>query len=243
VTWPDLDQWALLVLLAYSATGCIFYGLGRKSMRQTRLTADVTIKLELAEDRGRLWDYMVKQQEFSVTQFGISLVGEGALLFAYGQLTGPNDFIRFAVSFLGLSTGLVLWLHSYSARRDAQTIRDILAENSSQLVAAYYQTNRWKKGSHWFKPSTRFMTYATGLVVLMWTTLLIHDLGGLPKNHWPLASWWSGWPVGGTASIVLAFIDVGIVVAALSYLYGDDEKPNELPAASKPPKISPPPNS
>jgi uncharacterized membrane protein YhdT len=176
-----------------------------------------------------LWNYMIKQQEFSVSQFATALVGEGALLFAYGQLTSPDDFVRLLVAFLGLGTGVVLWLHSYVARRDALAIRAILKDSGSSIVTSYDKIHEWATGVRWFRPTTRLMTYVNGFIVLMWGTLLMHVIVGLPKSG---LSGWPTWLEGASASLALLIIDLVIIVVALAHLYRTSDEPIDAQTSS-----------
>jgi hypothetical protein len=125
----------------------------------------------------------LKQQEFSVTTFATALIGEGALFFAYGELTaqsGQHLFVRVAIILLGLGTGLVLTLLSYIARGDAIAALDALPANSPYRKA-YADIHRWRHrhtGRGRFerrvvKPITQVMIYVNGLIVWMWTCLLL----------------------------------------------------------------------
>ncbi len=149
---------------------------------------------------GLLWDYMVKQQEFSVTTFATALIGEGALLFAYGSLISADDLVRVTIALLGIGTGIVLTIHSFIARREALAIQRLFESNSKPLDAALKVIHQWRGNLKRLGPVTKLMTFVDGLIVIMWSTILLHVVGGFPQ--------FSGWLHGPWFSLAIFVIDL-----------------------------------
>jgi hypothetical protein len=134
------------------------------------------------DDAELLWNLMIKQQEFSVGQFATSLIGEGALLFAYAELGAIEptyNFVRTGIAFLGFGAGVVLWIASFAARQDATATERLLKSKRRPLADAYGKVREWRAGSpwSWLYPSiTRLIIYANAMIALFWLTLTIHLL-------------------------------------------------------------------
>jgi hypothetical protein len=59
---------------------------------------------------------------------GTSLIGIGALFFAYAAVTDP--FVRTIISLVGLGGSLTLGLHAYTMQRDRDGALDVLSEST-----------------------------------------------------------------------------------------------------------------
>jgi hypothetical protein len=148
----------------------------------------------------RLWDYMVKQQEFSISPFATALIGEGALLFAYASLVTADDFIRVTIALLGIGTGIVLTIHSFISRREALAIQHWFKAKANSngdaklLDDALTVIHQWRLTFKRLLPVTGLMTYADGLIVIMWSTILFHVVVGFWRTT-PLVGWWASFAI------------------------------------------------
>jgi len=161
-------------------------------------------------DVERLWDLMLKQQEFSVSQFATSLIGEGALLFAYGTISPLYDFVRLIIAFLGIGAALVLWAASFATREDSRATRKILVKLEPRLMRKYEELRSWRVTSRWryiYQSVTRLTIYTNGLIALLWFTIALYTIRWLV----PLSNTWFHWLI---SSETLTFIIVAGLIAA-----------------------------
>jgi hypothetical protein len=156
-------------------------------------------KRELTDYDQALWDWSVKEIEYVITQFGVAIIGIGALLFAYGELeaAGVHKGLKIFLSAVGLSASLIVWLHSWGARKTSQEVREQIADKEFLVIVR--KANAWRhKGAYayLYYPVSRLIGYFAGLIAVGWGLLLISVY-----EDW---SFKMLWPYGATAILAVA---------------------------------------
>src|SRR5438067_10470033 len=77
-----------------------------------------------SESEEWLWKWFDRQERYTVQQFGIGIVGIGALFFAYAQATFA--FLKILIALIGLGGSLTLVMHMYGARMTRNAILEAL---------------------------------------------------------------------------------------------------------------------
>ena len=83
-----------------------------------------------------LWKWFDAQERYTVEQFGIGIVGIGALFFAYAQATFA--FLKILIALIGLGGSLTLVMHMYGARMT----RDSIAERLRQINGRFAERDK-----------------------------------------------------------------------------------------------------
>ncbi|MGA8537781.1 MAG: hypothetical protein WB789_10400 [Thermoplasmata archaeon] len=138
-----------------------------------------------------LWHYLVEQDRSVVTQFTTTLIGEGALLFAFveiGALSSAYGFVRLLIALLGLWTGLVLCGLSWTSWK---TARETEAHLSSTMN--FYKDIR--QPSWMGFDMLRVTVFTNGLVALLWANFLIRLISeylrpGIHGMALQFGDWW-----------------------------------------------------
>jgi hypothetical protein len=142
------------------------------------------------EEERRLWDWAVKLDETSVSEFATGIVGIGALFFAYGQVASVNT--RMLIALIGLGGSIILWLHLYATRTDIRAIRGELNREGGSFYAVRLSKLQAWRNQGWnrvlYYPVSRLMTYFMGLVSWGWIAIVIRRLNWLSFGILELAS-------------------------------------------------------
>jgi 4-hydroxybenzoate polyprenyltransferase len=131
-------------------------------------------------DDENLWDYMITQYQFIITQFGIGIVGLGALLFAYG--TVKSALLKELIALVGLASSYILLMHTFGATREIKALRDELRKSSPDFFKRYEALSTWRSRDivrYLYYPVTRMITYFMGLLSLAWLSIILF-LNGVP---------------------------------------------------------------
>ena len=136
----------------------------------------------MKEDFEKVWDYVISQEQYNIQELATSIIGIGALFFAYG--TVPVGFLRNIIALIGLGASFVLWTHSWAARVDARSGRKYLSDHfrPSQVAGHVNKIQSWRSESYakWlYHPVTRLAVYFQGLVAFAWVLILVNDLAGV----------------------------------------------------------------
>lgn len=194
------------------------------------------IPTSAAPDSELLWDYMLRQQEFSISQFSTSLIGLGALLFAYGEILPSNEYTRVAIGVVGLGASFVLWAHTFGARQDAKAARAEMEAEREHLGSAFVRIMSWRRTTFWGRiyPSvTRSVIYFNGMMAYVWVTIIVHTVSATDSSKPGLVH---------LAKWVLPVADAcALVVAAILWVYLSDkmDEKRSLRAAAVLPKQKP----
>ena len=124
----------------------------------------------------KLWEWASKMEDVSFDQFGLAIVGIGALFFAYGQVPFPHT--RLLIALIGLAASVVLWFHMYATRKQYLTIKELLRDH--KLVKAIVDVQSWKdKGVFkiFYHHVSRVMSYFMALVSWAWLAIILARLG------------------------------------------------------------------
>jgi len=126
----------------------------------------------------RLWKWFDSQERYTVEQFGIGIVGIGALFFAYTQASFA--LLKILISLIGLGGSLTLVMHMYGARMTRDAIMAGLRElNGSfserdNIVKARDEKISWL----YFPPGWMMISYMI-LVSYAWVGLIGYRLSVL----------------------------------------------------------------
>ena len=130
-----------------------------------------------------LWDYLISQDQYLVQEFGLGIVGIGALLWAYGSLVSVNDstaiLLRNVIALTGLGGSLILWLHIFGTRKEAAALVDELEKTSPEIIERYRKVRSWRRkglSRYLYIPTGRIMTYFAGLVTWTWFSIILLTL-------------------------------------------------------------------
>lgn len=132
----------------------------------------------------RLWDLLFKQQDYIVQEFFTTVIGIGALFFAYGSvLTVP--YVRLAIAFIGLGASIIVWTHSYGSHATASAAEERL--KNSDFYASYRAINKWRNqkwyDKYLYHSVTRLITYFSALVALVWGLIIFSNLLALATGY------------------------------------------------------------
>jgi hypothetical protein len=125
-------------------------------------------------DDGNLWDWMITQYQFIITQFGIGIVGLGALLFAYGTVS--STLLKELIALVGLASSYILWMHIFGATREIKALREELKKTSPDFFKHYESLSTWRNRGivgYLYYPVTRMMIYFMGLISLAWLSIFL----------------------------------------------------------------------
>ena len=136
----------------------------------------------------RLWKWYIKQDEYVVQEFGIGVVGIGALFLAYASVASENasvisvssPYIREMIALVGLGASLILWMHIFGSNKEKKEIRKLLKKYDKTFIAEFMEAQKWRgKGIYLFiyYPVTRLMGYFMELITWAWLTIIIFDHG------------------------------------------------------------------
>jgi len=94
-------------------------------------------------DDEKLWDWASKMDDVSVNQFGLAIVGIGALFFAYGQVPYPH--VRLLIALIGFAGSLILWLHLYATRKEYVQMKEKVKVRRVDFVKTFKEAQSWRK--------------------------------------------------------------------------------------------------
>ncbi len=123
----------------------------------------------------KLWEWASKQDDVSVNQFATSIIGIGALFFAYGQL--HTSHTKLLIALIGLGGSVTLWLNIYGSRKEYYLIKKSLANNP--FIIKFNELQRWRRkdvDKFLYHPVSRLMTYFMGLVSWAWIAIILRSL-------------------------------------------------------------------
>jgi len=150
-----------------------------------------------SSDDELIWQFAQKQLDYSIQQFITSLIGLGALLFAYGEVKSP--FVETTIAAVGLAASIVLWTHSYVARVETNTAEQEVSRTRPKLVNRLHRLQSWRYVTRWgvaYQSVTRLIIYFNALMALAWVTILL--LGhGIPPHYLYSADF------GGVAAVIV----------------------------------------
>ena len=130
-------------------------------------------------DEELLWDYLLNEQTITIGQFAASIIGLGALFFAFGQVTIP--ILRLTISAVGMAAGLIFWTHIWGAGKNQFEIRKNIALTRPTLMNRFNELRRWQTEERpykWlYKGVLKLMVYFAGLMVLAWFSLFLYAAG------------------------------------------------------------------
>jgi hypothetical protein len=141
---------------------------------------------KLSDEDKILWDLMLQQDKTILQHFGTTVVGIGALFFAYGEIVPLHlRFLTVIIALIGLAASLIVWMNVFGSIQQGQAIRDDLkASKSATVLMERHEkimgTWRDKKSNHWlYYPVKKLEMYFSALVSLAWLTILL-TAGGIP---------------------------------------------------------------
>ena len=125
---------------------------------------------EQRETEDWLWKWFDNQERYTVEQFGIGVVGIGALFFAYTQATFA--FLKILIALIGLGGSLTLSMHMYGARKTRDAIYGKLRSLNHKWVDRD-EIIKLRKEINWlYYPPGWMMVYYMILVSFAWVSLI-----------------------------------------------------------------------
>jgi len=172
---------------------------------------------ELNEDQKRFLEMLQGIDNNLLQQFGLLVVGIGALFFAYAQ-THTHSNLRTVIAMVGLGASIILLMSTYNAFQDSNYIRDRL--KGTAFLEAYRDIVSWRsKGrfnrSFYFRP-TRLIVYFSVLVSFLWLELVIINI----NHYWPFYMF----PIPEWAYIVASGVVIVILVMLALYRRKEDQR-------------------
>jgi hypothetical protein len=179
------------------------------------MTASPNPDRKLSDYDQALWNWSGKENEYIITQFGVAIIGIGALLFAYGELeaVGAHKGLKIFLGAVGLSASLIVWLHSWGARKTSQAARDEIEDK--EFLKITRRVNAWRHQGvycYLYYPVTRLIGYFAALIGVGWGILLLSVY-----YDWTFDMLW---PVGAVA-IGIVFI---YAIARRAYEIGQEQQ-------------------
>lgn len=135
------------------------------------------------EDK-ELWQYFLNQDLYIPQEFGIGVIGIGALLIGYAQTSSPN--IKLLIALIGMSASFILWMHMFGARKEREQVQKVLEKTNIDFFKKFNDARSWRhKGIYRFiyYPVTLLMIFFMGLVTIVWFTIILR-LMGLSFGNW-----------------------------------------------------------
>lgn len=170
----DLTNGILIVgPLLLGLLGGIFAA--RRDTNQEDAKAPEFVKSGLSpEDVSKfIWDHATKQDEYIITQFGVAIIGIGALFFAFGELKGQAH-LQELVSLIGMGASIVVWMHSWGARVESRRAWRAVPDDGLRDRLRWVRNWRNQEWFAWFYlPVTELIVYFSGLVALAWLNLFL----------------------------------------------------------------------
>jgi hypothetical protein len=123
-----------------------------------------------------IWDSIVSEEQYIFQELTTSLIGIGALFFAFGTVSIP--YVRTLIALVGLGGSLTLWVHAFGASldRDGSFLELARSEEGRSLLKRQRRTTRWRSGprAHQvYAPVFRMATWFMGLVSAAWVIVII----------------------------------------------------------------------
>lgn len=126
------------------------------------------------------WEYLLQQDRYTIEEFGIGIVGIGALLWAYGQTGNPH--LKIVISLIGLGGSLILWMHIFGAFQETKACKDSLRENNKDFFQKFDNARLWRTKGKFrllYHPVTRLMQYFMLLVSWVWFAIILRNVVSL----------------------------------------------------------------
>lgn len=109
-----------------------------------------------------LWDRVYAQELHIVNELASSLIGIGALFFAYAELRGSP--IQQFIALIGLGGSAILWLHCYLANKERDAAFALLRDAGTVYDQVAKGIGAWREGhtSRFLVPLTAAATWFLG---------------------------------------------------------------------------------
>jgi len=122
---------------------------------------------------------MLSESNHIIQEFSTSVVGIGALFFAYASVNAQDGFVKLVIASIGLGASIIIWMHAYSSHKNEEAIKEIMMSSNSSLLQKYEKALEWRNGT-WYdrylqQPITRLVTYFSALVALAWILIIVQD--------------------------------------------------------------------
>ena len=122
-----------------------------------------------------------------IEDFFTSIIGIGALFFAYGTVTSNN--IRLLIAIIGFFSSIIIWMHVWGIHRDREEIEKVLEKIPNQtILERFRRTTDWRSEgpfAFFYHPPSRMITGYSGLLTLVWLMITVSQAFftyGFPYN-------------------------------------------------------------
>ncbi len=141
---------------------------------------------KVTEEEKKLWDFMVAQDNNIIGAFTTSVIGIGALFFAYGSIPGNFVQVRLVVALVGVGASVIIWMFVFGAHAQKRAFEDRLKD--TKLMKEWKETMKWRQEKFYryaYFPITRMITYFSFLVAVAWGLIAISNVSFVyfPMNH------------------------------------------------------------
>jgi len=117
----------------------------------------------------KLFNLFLHQDRYIVEEFGMTIIGIVALIFAFYS---KNDFNQqLIISLIGLFASIIILLHIYGARQEKENIMHKLKEIDPNIVQAIEEIVAWRSrgiNRYIYYPVTRLMLYFLIFITYYW---------------------------------------------------------------------------
>ncbi len=129
----------------------------------------------MSTDDENLWNYAIAQDQYVVQEFGLGIVGIGALFFAYSSIS--SFYLQVLIALVGLGGSFTMWMHMFGADKEFKEIKNKL---SGDFVKKFDDAQSWRRNGinrFIYLSVKRLMTYFMGMVCVAWFTIILYHLG------------------------------------------------------------------
>lgn len=129
-----------------------------------------------------IWEHALNQDRYIFQEFGLAIIGIGALFVAYGSI--HDFFLEQIIALIGITGGFTLWMHIFGSRKEIEAIKEVLKKNNSGFVEQFHNIQAWRN-NRWYRlsyyPVTRIMTYFLSLLTWAWVAIFLKPYIPLPE--------------------------------------------------------------
>ena len=120
-----------------------------------------------------IWEHALNQDRYIFQEFGLAIIGIGALFFAYGST--DDIFLKHIIALIGVASGFTLWMHIFGSRKEFDAIKQELEEKNSDFIKKFQKIQAWRNKG-WYRlyySVTGIMTYFLSLITWAWIAIFI----------------------------------------------------------------------
>src|SRR5437867_9208498 len=113
-----------------------------------------------------LWEWYGRQDRYTIDQFGLGVVGIGALFFAYAQ--SKFEYLKILIALIGLGGSVVLWSHMHGTRMEKRAVEAQLRELVPSFAGPWDAVQNWREES-WFN---QLLYFSSGRLMMYFMAMM-----------------------------------------------------------------------